>query len=109
MDDALKAAFAQQGVTVTPVVAAPAGSSAPTTDLTVKYTDYWHWDLVMYLRKLEISLWDPRAGTMMVQGRWENSPLHEFPNAALVTKELVDEIFIRLKAVARPVASATGN
>ena len=65
-------------------------------DIIVRYADNWRWDMAMYLRTLDIQVYDAASGTLLVMGSWKNSPLHGFHGAEGVVKQVVDEIFAKL-------------
>ena len=68
----------------------------PSADVTVRYSDNWRWDVTMYLRSLDIQVYDSATGTLRASGSWKNSALHGYHGAAGVVKEVVDEIFRKL-------------
>jgi hypothetical protein len=51
----------------------------------------------MYLNELHIMLYDGKTGDPLATGTWENSPLHKFRGADVVVKDVMDEIFTRVK------------
>ena len=69
----------------------------PGTDLVVRYADNWRWDMTMYLRSLDIQIYDASTGTLMASGSWKNSALHGYHGAEKVTKQVMDEIFAKLR------------
>jgi hypothetical protein len=68
------------------------------TDVVVRYTDNWHWDMSMYLRLLDIQVYDGASGTLLASGSWKNSALHGYHSAGKVTKKVMDEVFAKLDA-----------
>ncbi len=66
-------------------------------DYVVKYADFWRWDVVMYLRKLEIMFYRQPAGELIATGRWKNSPLHGYQSAEKVVDETIDQVFTKLE------------
>ncbi len=96
MDKNLKNALFAHGVAVSFGVSRPEPLK---TDLLVTYDDSWHWDLAMYLRKLNIQFMDA-SGNILVTGDWENSALHGFPDAGKITSGLVNEMMGQLKPLA---------
>ena len=68
----------------------------PNVDVIVRYADNWRWDIAMYLRTLDIQIYDAVSGNLLVSGSWNNSALHGFHGADGVVKQVVDEIFAKL-------------
>jgi hypothetical protein len=90
--DELKA----NGLEVKPAL--PAGTrQSPDVDLVVAYVDHWFWDLVMYLRALEINVFDGKSGNLLVQAQWNDSKFHGFRDPAQVLHEVVPDMLSRLK------------
>ena len=56
------------------------------------YVDRWHWDMVMYLRTLDVSVMD-RSGREVATGAYRNSALHGYPDVEATCREVVDGIF----------------
>ena len=44
----------------------------------------------MYLKSLEMNIFDAKTGNIIVTGRWENSLFHGFQDSKQVVKELID-------------------
>lgn len=59
--------------------------------MNVTYTDAWAWDLVMYLRSMDIRFYKAPVGGLIASGHWKNSILHQFPNADGVVQGSVAE------------------
>jgi hypothetical protein len=90
--DELKA----NGLEVKPTL--PVGTrQSPDVDLVVAYVDHWFWDVAMYLRALEINVFDGKSGNLMVQGQWKDSALHGYRDPAQVLHEVVPDMLSRLK------------
>jgi hypothetical protein len=87
MDAAIQRNLENHGVSVT---LAPACEKA---DVNVTYTDSWRWDIVMYLRSMDIRFYKALSGGLIASGHWKNSLLHQFPNADGVVRDLIDEMF----------------
>jgi hypothetical protein len=68
----------------------------PNVDVIVRYADNWRWDMAMYLRTLDIQVYDA-SGTLFVTGSWKNSLLHGFHDPDDIVKQVVDEIFAKLR------------
>jgi hypothetical protein len=77
----------------------------PGVDAVVSYEDSWRWDLVMYLRSLDVSIFDAKSGALLVTGRWENSLFHRFPKTDEVVQQLMDAMYLQA-GWSKPVASA---
>lgn len=76
----------------------PAGTrQAPGIDAIVQYEDSWRWDVVMYLNSLTINMYEGQTGDLLVSGRWDNSALHGFQDPRDVIRELMDDMFAKLK------------
>lgn len=56
-------------------------------------------------KNLEIDFFDARTGNLLVTGRWQNSAFHGFQNAATVTREVMAEMFAKLKGAGTQVGS----
>ena len=87
MDAAIQRNLENHGVSV---ALAPACDKA---DMNVTYTDSWFWDIVMYLRSMDIRFYKAPGGGLIASGHWKNSVLHQFPNADGVVQDLMDEMF----------------
>jgi hypothetical protein len=72
--------------------------------MNVTYTDSWFWDIVMYLRSMDIRFYKAPSGGLIASGHWKNSVLHQFPNADGVVQDLMDEMF---KQTGEPTAVRT--
>lgn len=89
-------ALAEQSVVTNPPVAAGVRRS-PDSDTVITYTDVWRWDLAMYLQSISINLYDAKSGQLLVSGRWRDSLFHAYNRGESVSKELVTEMFNKLK------------
>lgn len=87
MDAAIQRNLENHGVSV---AIAPACDKS---DMNVSYTDSWFWDIVMYLRSMDIRFYKAPSGGLIASGHWKNSVLHQFPNADGVVQDLMDEMF----------------
>lgn len=109
MDAALTAALQLQGLTVKPTVRAGARKS-PDADAVVRYIDNWRWDLIMYLQKIDIRMYDAQSGDLLVSGEWKDAPMHGNHDPQVVMQGLLAEMMSRLRgeavAAAAPAASA---
>jgi hypothetical protein len=87
--DAVQRNLENHGVSVS---IAPACDKA---DMNVSYTDSWFWDIVMYLRSMDIRFYKAPSGGLIASGHWKNSVLHQFPNADGVVQDLMDGMFVQ--------------
>lgn len=85
------------GFSTQPPVAAGTRKSTD-VDMLVAYSDVWRWELVMYLKTLNINIFDAKTGNLIVTGRWDNSAFYGVQNATGVVKELTDEMLAKVKA-----------
>lgn len=97
MDGHLNTALLAEGLQIKAPL--PAGTSrTDTADAIVTYVDVWRWDVVMYLQKLSVKLYDASSGDLLVMGDWQDSALHGFRDAKVVMQALVSEMMARLRA-----------
>ncbi len=68
------------------------------TDVVVRYTDNWRWDMAMYLRSLDIQIYNASSGTLIASGSWKNSALHGYHSAEKVTRQVMSEVLAKLDA-----------
>ena len=97
MDAAIKAALLNQGLTAKPPLPAGTRKSAD-VDVIVSYQDQWRWDLAMYLRWVNIEMYDSETGNLLATARWDNSAFHGFQDYKTVVKGLVDDMMAKIKA-----------
>jgi hypothetical protein len=103
MDAAIKTALLNQGLVARPPV--PAGTRrSPDADMIISYTDQWRWDLVMYLRWVNIEMYDSDSGNLLATARWENSAFHGFQDYKTVVEGLIDDMMTKIKARAKPAS-----
>ncbi|MBA4329339.1 MAG: hypothetical protein C0428_14005 [Polaromonas sp.] len=101
MDNNVRGALMAQGVTAQGNL--PAGTrKSSNVDAIVSYTDVWRWDVAMYLRSMTINVFDATSGNLLAMGRWDNSAFHGFQDAGQVTKDLMTEVFSKIKASKAP-------
>jgi hypothetical protein len=67
-------------------------------DLIVRYVDDWKWDITMYLRRLDIQVYEGSGKTLLASATWKNSALHGYHGLDKVVSRLVRETFSRLGA-----------
>ena len=96
MDAALRRSLEAHGVSVQTTPACDKTTAG--VDMTVTYDDKWWWDVVMYLRAVDIRFYSAPAGGLIASGFWKNSPLHSFPNADGVVSDLVNDMFTQAGA-----------
>lgn len=103
MNKNVEDAFAANGISVKPVL--PTGTRTATdVDAIVTYADRWHWDLIMYLKGLSISMFDADSGDLLITGQWSDSALHGFRDSREVTRALVTDMLNRLKGASQAPA-----
>lgn len=90
MDEHITQGLQNHGVKV---VNAPCDNASPAPDVIVSYEDTWWWDVVMYLKNVDIHMYAPN-GDLITSGRWENSVLHQFPSADGVVQGLINQMFV---------------
>lgn len=61
----------------------------------VKYRDSWGWNFVMYLKKLEIWMYDGKSNTLLASGTWDNRNMG-FHGPEKAVPELMDELFRKM-------------
>ena len=61
-------------------------------NLTVKMIDTWHWDVVMYLLKLDLVFTDASTGNLRAQAHYSNSAFHGYPSQS----DVVEKLFLEL-------------
>ena len=72
------------------------GAEPPNTDLVVRYTDDWKWDLSMYLRAFDLMVFDGKSKVLLASGSWKNSALHGYHNAEKVVGDVVGQTLGKL-------------
>jgi hypothetical protein len=96
MDVNLQEALMSQAIAVRPAV--PSGTrQASGADVLVSYVDVWKWDMAMYLQRITITMYDSASGDLMISARWADSPMHAFRDSRLVVKDLIDDMFKRVR------------
>lgn len=105
MDASFNEAIRAQGVTLGGSL--PAGTrTATNVDAIVSYIDVWHWDLVMYLKAVDVHMFDAQSGNLLVSGWWANSAFHGFQDSKEVVRGLVADMFANVKPAQAAVAVA---
>ena len=64
-------------------------------DLIVRYADDWKWDIAMYLRSLDLMVYNAQAGSLIATGRWKNSAFHGFYSSEKVVTQVVNDTLVR--------------
>lgn len=96
----LENVLAQEGLSVKSAL--PTGTNrSKDVDVLVTYVDVWRWDLVMYLKNLNVRIHDAETGDLLAIGQWSDSPLHGFRNAKVVMEELVGEMMKKVRGAAQ--------
>jgi hypothetical protein len=96
MDIDITQQLRDSGISVKPAL--PAGvRQAPDIDMLVTYSDKWRWDIVMYLKSLDLNIFDAKSGNLIVTGRWENSAFHGFQDSKKIIKGLLDEMMSKVR------------
>lgn len=70
------------------------GSTPPQSKvngIVVRYMDVWSWDVVMYLRSLDIKILDGRNSQILSMSNFKNGFFHSFPNSEKVVNKLFTE------------------
>ncbi len=82
----LQAGLRSHGFTVVD----PEVGSQNSTKLIVKYQDTWMWDVVMYLRKLNVTFLDAKTGKVKGKAFYKNSYPHGFVPSSKVAEQLIE-------------------
>lgn len=72
--------------------AADATSAASGKHLVVRYADSWTWDIVMYLRELDIDFIDAKTGSSLATTCYQNSFIHSYPDQHEVVSRLFKDM-----------------
>jgi hypothetical protein len=78
------------------VSSGPEGKQPEAVDLIVKYADSWNWDVTMYLKSLDIQMFDAHSKTLVATATWKNSVMHGFHGLDGVVAELVSGMLTKL-------------
>ena len=95
MDANMQREFLRHGFSVTAGDEGKAGSDA---QLLVRYADDWKWDLAMYLRSLDVMVYDHQTNVLIATGSWKNSLFHGFYSSEKVVAEVVDDTVAKVSA-----------
>jgi hypothetical protein len=88
MDANLQKEFLRHGFGV---IAGADDGTHGNAQLIVRYADDWKWDIVMYLRSLDVMVYDAKSGTLIATGSWKNSVFHGFYDSQKIVGQVVDE------------------
>jgi len=90
MDAHMQEALISRGVSVR---AGPESAKPSDVDFYVVYTDSWRWDLMMYLKDLNIQFYEAKTGAMIASGSFSNSFLHSFPNPGKKVSDVIATMY----------------
>jgi hypothetical protein len=90
MDTHMQEALISRGVSVR---AGPESAKPADVDFYVVYSDSWRWDLMMYLKDLNIQFYEAKTGAMLASGSFHNSLLHSFPNAGKKVSDVIATMY----------------
>ena len=62
-------------------------------DVYMTFVDRWRWDIAMYLKSLDVSVFRTADDSLVATGSFRNSLLHSFPDPAEKADAIVDSIF----------------
>lgn len=74
------------------VVAGAEGAQPVNAGFVLKYKDSWGWNFVMYLKRLEIWMYDGESNALLASGTWDNRNMG-FHGVDKAVPELIDELF----------------
>jgi major membrane immunogen (membrane-anchored lipoprotein) len=104
MNSIIETALMNEGITVSRSYPANTRTAAE-VDALVSYADVWKWDMAMYLKEINIKLFDAGTGDLLVYGTWEQTGLHGFPNAQKIVQGLITEMVVKLRGSGATVGS----
>jgi hypothetical protein len=93
MDANLQREFMRHGYTVS---AGPGGVMPAGTELVARYADNWRWDMAMYLRSLDVMVYDAKSNVLLASGSWKNSTMHGFYGSEKVVAKVVDQTLTQM-------------
>jgi hypothetical protein len=93
VDASIQRELFRHGIAVT---AGPEGKQTDAADVVVKYNDEWSWDMAMYLRALDIQIYDAKSGNLLASAGWKNSALHGFHGLDSIVNDLVNGVLRKL-------------
>jgi len=93
VDAAIQRELFRRGVTV---AAGPEGKQPETSEVIVKYNDDWGWDMAMYLKTLDLQIYDAKSGSLLASAGWKNSAMHGFHGLTTVVSDLITGVLNKL-------------
>lgn len=92
MDANIQKEFLRRGFSVT------SGAEVGTEDaqLIARYADDWKWDIAMYLRSLDLMVFDGHSKVLLATGSWKNSVFHGFYSSEKVVTDVVDDTLSKI-------------
>ena len=64
----------------------------PKNALILHYMDTWFWDVIMYLRVLDIRILDGNNSEIMATAKFKNGPIHSYANPQRVVSDLFEDM-----------------
>ncbi|HEV7489102.1 MAG TPA: hypothetical protein VGQ65_25810 [Thermoanaerobaculia bacterium] len=93
VDAAIQRELFRRGITV---AAGPEGKQPETSEAIVKYNDDWGWDMAMYLKTLDLQIYDAKSGSLLASAGWKNSAMHGFHGLTTVVSDLITGVLNKL-------------
>jgi hypothetical protein len=93
VDAAIQRDLFRRGITV---ASGAEGKQPDTSEVIVKYNDEWSWDMSMYLKALDIQIYDAKSGSLLASAGWKNSAMHGFYGLDSVVRDLVGGVLRKL-------------
>jgi hypothetical protein len=95
MDANLQKEFLRHGFLVS---IGPDGGATSGAELVARYADAWKWDIAMYLRSLDVMVFDGKSNLLIASGTWKNSTMHGFHSSEKVVAKVVDDTLTKMSA-----------
>jgi hypothetical protein len=95
MDANLQKEFLRHGFLVS---IGPDNGATSGAELVARYTDAWKWDMAMYLRSLDVMVFDGKSNLLIASGSWRNSTMHGFHGSEKVVAKVVDDTLTKMAA-----------
>jgi hypothetical protein len=93
MDANLQREFLRHGFSVS---VGAEGGAAPDVQIVARYADDWKWDMAMYLRSLDVLIYDRNTNVLLANGSWKNSVFHGFYSSEKVVAQVIDDTLAKL-------------
>jgi oligoribonuclease NrnB/cAMP/cGMP phosphodiesterase (DHH superfamily) len=93
MDANLQKEFLRHGFLVS---IGPDGGATAGAELVARYADAWKWDMAMYLRSLDVMVFDGKSNLLLASGSWRNSTVHGFYSSEKVVGKVVDDTLTKM-------------